>query len=308
MKKQKTTPNAKSIPGLILAIALFTSTAATFAAPSTKLEGSDYLGLADIQQPSSLGGVSLRRLRPWQPPSTYGFVPNKPAIENVTSLAGATQINTAVDATKTAAISPGVFRSVALSMRSFPVATRWASIYRAIVECSDHDDCSRRGSSYSNMVEIARRKGLEEKLSFVNSTINRMIAYKTDNAVYHNVDYWAKPSEVLERRAGDCEDFAILKMTALLSADVPASDMSLVVLQDRKRGFFHAVLAIRTSEGAFILDNLSNIVLKDSELPDYQPLYSFSTDQAWIHGAKAGMPRVADIRGGMAAVSPGEGM
>ena len=57
--------------------------------------------------------------------------------------------------------------------------------------------------------------------------------------VYGKLDYWAKPSEILERRAGDCEDFAILKMAALLRAGIPAQSMSLVVLQDRKRGFFH---------------------------------------------------------------------
>ena len=158
------------------------------------------------------------------------------------------------------------------------------------------------------MVKIAKGKGLEEQLSFVNNTINRMIAYRTDNAVYGGVDYWAKPSEIIDRRAGDCEDFAILKMTALLSAGIPASDMSLVVLQDRKRGFFHAVLAVSTSEGTFILDNLSNIVVRDSELPNYQPLYSISMDRAWIHGAKAGTPRMAGIMGGLATVSPGEGM
>lgn len=294
--------------GLSLAIALVTSTAAAFAAPSAKVEGPGDPGLRDIQQPSSLGGVSLSRLRPWQPGSTYRIALNKPTGEDAATGASASQVGTVLDKIKTAAISPGVFGSVALSMRSFPVAARWAPIYQAIVECSDSDDCSRRSASYSNMVEIAKGKGFKEKLSFVNSTINRMIAYKTDNAVYGSVDYWAKPSETLDRRSGDCEDFAILKMTALLSSGVPAQSMSLVILQDRKRGFFHAVLSISTPAGAYILDNLSNVVLKDSQLPDYLPLYSFSTDRAWIHGARVGMPRVAEIKGGLETVSPGEGM
>ena len=61
------------------------------------------------------------------------------------------------------------------------------------------------------------------------------------------LDYWAKPSEILAHRAGDCEDFAILKMAALLRAGIPAQSMSLVVLQDRRRKFFHAVLSVSTS-------------------------------------------------------------
>ena len=44
----------------------------------------------------------------------------------------------------------------------------------------------------------------------------------------------------------------------------------------------------------------------DSDLPDYVPLYSFSTDRAWIHGSKAGS-QIADIAGGFATVAPGEG-
>ena len=150
-------------------------------------------------------------------------------------------------------------------------------------------------------------KGFSDKLSFVNSSINRVIAYKKDSAVYGKLDYWAKPSEILERRAGDCEDFAILKMTALLRAGVPAQAMSLVVLQDRRRKFFHAVLSVSTGSGTFILDSLSNAVVRDSDLPDYLPLYSFSTDRAWIHGARAGGAQMADIKGGFATVAPGEG-
>ncbi|MGT2467572.1 transglutaminase-like cysteine peptidase (plasmid) [Mesorhizobium atlanticum] len=68
------------------------------------------------------------------------------------------------------------------------------------------------------MIEVVRDKGFYDKLSFVNSTVNRLIAYKKDSLVYGEFDYWAKPLEILDRRAGDCEDFAILKMTALQRA------------------------------------------------------------------------------------------
>ncbi len=97
-------------------------------------------------------------------------------------------------------------------------------------------------------------------------------------------------------------------MTALLRAGIPAQAMSLVVLQDRRRGFFHAVLSVSTGSGTFILDSLNNTVLRDSDLPDYLPLYSFSTDRAWVHGSKPGGARMADIKGGFATVAPGEGL
>ncbi|TIW18213.1 MAG: transglutaminase, partial [Mesorhizobium sp.] len=268
-----------------------------------------------VPAPASLGGVSLARLQSWQPADAYrvsvvagaygpletyppaGFSNGEPA-------PGIDPIQ--VDPIQTGAIIPGVFGSVALSMHNFPVAARWAPVYKAIVGCTAGSPCDRENAAFGEIASIAANKGFRDKLAFVNSSINRLIAYRKDSVVYGKLDYWAKPSEILEHRAGDCEDFAILKMAALLRAGIPAQSMSLVVLQDRRRKFFHAVLSVSTGSGAFILDSLSNNVAIDSDLPDYVPLYSFSTDRAWIHGSKSGS-QIADIAGGFATVAPGEG-
>jgi predicted transglutaminase-like cysteine proteinase len=210
-----------------------------------------------------------------------------------------------LDPIQTAAIIPGVFGSVAISMHNFPAYSRWASVYRAIRACGA--DCDRTSPGFSFIVDVVKNKSFRDKLAFVNSGINQLIAYRKDSATYGKLDYWAEPEETLARRAGDCEDFAILKMTALLQSGIPASSMSLVVLQDRKRGVFHAVLSVSTSSGTFVLDSLDNRVVKDTELPNYVPLYSFSTDRAWVHGTKRGENRVASLKGGLAAIAPGEG-
>ncbi|WP_363228932.1 transglutaminase-like cysteine peptidase [Mesorhizobium sp.] len=259
--------------------------------------------------PASLGGVSLARPLPWQPAGAYRIAEISagyaPAAE-VEALSGA-KADPGIDPIQTAAIIPGVFGSVALSMRNFPVAAHWAPVYKAIVACTAGSACDRKNAVFGEIVDIATKKGFREKLSFINSSINRLIAYKSDMAVYGELDHWATPSEVLEHRAGDCEDYAILKMAALLRAGIPAQSMSLVVLQDRRRKFFHAVVSVSTGSGNFILDSLSNLVLVDTQLPDYVPLYSFSTDRAWIHGSKSGA-QVADVAGGLTTVAPGEGM
>ena len=268
--------------------------------------------LAAVETPPSLGGVSLLRPQPWQPVSAYRigmiFGSYGPVAVHEKRDPSIARDDAGIDPIQTAAIIPGVFGSVALSMRNFPVSARWAPVYKAIVECTAASACERNNGTFAGIVEAARDKRFIDKLSFVNSSINRAIAYKKDSVVYGKLDYWAKPSEILERRAGDCEDFAILKMAALLHAGIPAQSMSLVVLQDRKRGFFHAVLSVSTGSGVFILDSLSNVVSRDSDLPSYVPLYSFSTDRAWIHGAKTGSAQIADIKGGLSTVAPGEGL
>src|SRR5690606_17218388 len=176
-----------------------------------------------------------------------------------------------VDPMQTAAITPGVFGSVAIPMRNFPVSARWTPIYRAISNCAGNG-CGRKSDIFASVVEAVRKKGFLDKLDGVNRSINGLIAYKRDNTVYGKLDHWAKPAEILNRGAGDCEDFAILKMAALLGAGIPAQSMSLVVLQDSRKGVFHAVLSVSTSSGTFILDNVRNHVVKDTSLPSYVPL------------------------------------
>ncbi|TPK92969.1 MULTISPECIES: transglutaminase-like cysteine peptidase [unclassified Mesorhizobium] len=302
MKIQKAAPTGIKV--LLLAIGL-----AAQADPSSASANSGAVqALQKVPAPASLGGVSLARPLPWQSASAYriadvsvGYTPAVPYEAEAHATA-----DPGIDPIQTAAIIPGVFGSVALSMHNFPVAARWAPVYRAIVDCTAGSVCDRESPAFAEIVKIAGDKGFRDKLAFVNSSINRLIAYRKDSVVYGKLDYWAKPSEILEHRAGDCEDFAILKMAALLRAGIPAQSMSLVVLQDRRRKFFHAVLSVSTGSGAFILDSLGNAVLRDSELPDYVPLYSFSTDRAWIHGSKSGA-QVADIAGGFTTVAPGEG-
>lgn len=312
MKKEKSAAGITGLKLLLLAIGIASLPQPSSASAIAADVGRTDALLAAVETPPSLGGVSLLRPQPWQPVSAYRigmiFGSYGPVAVHEKGDPSIAQDDAGIDPIQTAAIIPGVFGSVALSMRNFPVSARWAPVYKAIVECTAASACERNNSIFAGIVEAARDKRFIDKLSFVNSSINRAIAYKKDSVVYGKLDYWAKPSEILERRAGDCEDFAILKMAALLHAGIPAQSMSLVVLQDRKRGFFHAVLSVSTGSGVFILDSLSNVVSRDSDLPSYVPLYSFSTDRAWIHGAKTGSAQIADIKGGLSTVAPGEGL
>jgi len=307
MKIQRADASLSGVTAVLLAIGL-----AGLPNPSSAsaLSGADPAPLA-VAAPSLLGGVSLARSQSWQAAAAYRISSiastYAPAAAPRPSDSSSASASPGVDPIHTAAIIPGVFGSVALSMRNFPVSAHWAPVYKAIVDCTPGSACDRKSPAFSEIINIASKKAFREKIGFVNSSINRLITYKTDMAVYGVTDYWATPSEILEHRAGDCEDYVILKMTALLRAGIPAQSMSFVVLQDRRRKFFHAVLSVSTGSGTFILDSLSNVVALDSDHPDYVPLYSFSTDRAWIHGSKSGA-KVAEIAGGFASIAPGEGL
>nr|WP_245432618.1 transglutaminase-like cysteine peptidase [Mesorhizobium loti] len=261
-----------------------------------------------VQMAEFLGGVSLSKPSAAVASNVYRTVIGSAyslAMQDFTEKRDFADRKPELDPIQTAAIIPGVFGSMAISMKNFPAATRWASVYRSVRNCDKI--CDQTSSGYAFIIKAVKDKSFTDKLTFVNSGVNQLIAYRKDEATYGKLDYWATPEETLTRRSGDCEDFAILKMAALLEAGVPATSMSLVVLQDKKRNVFHAVLSVSTSTGTFILDSLSNKVVMDSALPNYVPLYSFSTERAWVHGAKTGESRVASLKGGLSDIAPGEG-
>ena len=280
----------------VLAIGLFCSTAiaASAAAPSRpeSLEQPAFLGGLRIAERSVMAEMPVVAFRAYDAEAISRYL-----LEDAAP---------GVDPVQTAAIIPGVFRSVAIPMKNFPVSARWAPIYRAISGCAGNA-CGSKNEGFAKIVVSARQEGFLAKLDRVNRGVNGLIAYKRDKVVYGSLDRWAKPAEILKRGAGDCEDFAILKMAALVDAGIPAQSMSLVVLQDTQKGVFHAILSVATGSGTFILDNVRNVVVKDTSLPSYVPLYSFSTDRAWIHGSKTGSVQLASTKGGIASIAPGEG-
>jgi predicted transglutaminase-like cysteine proteinase len=212
-----------------------------------------------------------------------------------------------VDPIETGAIVAGVFHSVAIPIHSFPVSGRWAHVMQDISECAAAASCAGKDQLLARISEASAGKRLIDKVEIVNTMVNNTIRYRADQSLYGKLDYWATPSEILANKSGDCEDFAILKMTALIRIGVPANSLSLVVLRDNGRGVFHAVLAVTTSAGSFILDNVRPKVAMDTDLPNYQPLYSLSGSRAWIHGTKlSNQPVTAEVSD-FKAIAPGEG-
>ncbi|CTQ54443.1 hypothetical protein LP7551_02976 [Roseibium album] len=145
-------------------------------------------------------------------------------------------------------------------------------------------DCHERATILKSFPQMVDNGSFFAKLQKANQLVNETIRYQEDVVTYRRLDYWASSDEITQRGAGDCEDFAIMKYGLLLQAGVPASSMSLVVLKDLDRNLFHAVLAVSTNKGHFILDNVVDRVYKDHEVSHYQPLFSFSKDRSWLHG------------------------
>ncbi|WP_216665498.1 transglutaminase-like cysteine peptidase [Pseudoruegeria sp. HB172150] len=92
-----------------------------------------------------------------------------------------------------------------------------------------------------------------ERVSFINKQVNRETREISDQRQYRIADRWSLPTRI----GGDCEDFAIKKKYALISAGFPPESLLIATVLDG-RSQPHAVLLVRTEAGDFILDNLNN--------------------------------------------------
>ena len=97
--------------------------------------------------------------------------------------------------------------------------------------------------------QVTMTPNLMAVLKQVNGRVNSAITPKRDTA-----DIWE-----LNPTSGDCEDYVLSKRAALIRKGVSAGALRIAYTHTR-RGEPHAVLVVRTSEGDYVLDNLTNTV------------------------------------------------
>ncbi|MEP7296058.1 MAG: transglutaminase-like cysteine peptidase [Burkholderiales bacterium] len=136
----------------------------------------------------------------------------------------------------------------------------------------------------------------------INQTLNHRIVFAEDALNGGRADHWATPGELLSRGAGDCEDYAIAKYFALLSAGLPAAQLRIAHVMVLMGGTgdvwrSHMVLAYLPSAtipgGELILDNLLDDIRPLAERPDLRVLISFDTVGVWAALDRGEPPREA---------------
>lgn len=146
---------------------------------------------------------------------------------------------------------------------------------RRIAACrDDRAHCTdRAASTFLNIVDTARDHDGLARLGAVNRAVNLAIRPMSDLANYGEVDVWSSPLATLANGSGDCEDYAIAKMAALKAAGVPSQDLRLVILREKARDEDHAVLAVRLGARWVVLDNRMLVMLSDTEVANYRPVF-----------------------------------
>lgn len=137
------------------------------------------------------------------------------------------------------------------------------------------------GTTWAKLKEKAENLDTMGKLRLINEFWNRQ-PYREDIQNWQKEDYWAIPAQFI-RKSGDCEDYAIAKYFTLKELGIDPASMRIVVLRDTIRNLAHAVLAVYVNGNAYILDNVSNIILPHSRIRNYRPQFSVNEFGRWTH-------------------------
>jgi predicted transglutaminase-like cysteine proteinase len=119
-------------------------------------------------------------------------------------------------------------------------------------------------STLKKIVEEALQNQGKALLGHLNRSINLMIKPSPSD--------WTGPLQAITMRNGDCKSYSIAKYAAARVAGISPDHIRLVIVHNRRHNEDHMVAAVYQDEEWIILDNLTNLLLRDSEKRDYEPL------------------------------------
>lgn len=132
-------------------------------------------------------------------------------------------------------------------------------------EClqSKDDPCPLIPALLQKLDELRPYRG-EALLGHLNISINLMIKPAPAD--------WVGPLEAITMRNGDCKSYSLAKYAAVQEVGISPDYVRLVIVRQQARREDHMVVAVYQDGEWFILDNLTNVLDRDWQKTDYQPL------------------------------------
>jgi predicted transglutaminase-like cysteine proteinase len=150
-------------------------------------------------------------------------------------------------------------------------------------------------SRWLELVDKAPQLDEMALLHAVNAFFNSF-PYVADAENYGVEDRWPSMADFSSRRAGDCKAKALAKYFALRTLGVDDDRMRIVLAYMPKRKLDHAMLAVASSRGVVILDNIarpSGMLLPPETLgAEYVPLFKFNETGRWTFRQDRNQARV----------------
>lgn len=176
---------------------------------------------------------------------------------------------------------PSLFDTAEKRSSNLKAFTKWTSMFKRFDRELQNSADLAIIRDWQNDLRKFEGQSLKQMASSVNDLMNKK-RYIVDSKNYGQSDYWATPVEFL-KRGGDCEDFAIVKYTALRALGVPEERMRVAIVHDKQKNIPHAVLIVYTEQGPYILDNQEKKLVSADGVGRYRPIFSINRTAWWLH-------------------------
>jgi predicted transglutaminase-like cysteine proteinase len=149
---------------------------------------------------------------------------------------------------------------------------------------------------WKNLMDNGKTWTEPEKLKRVNDFFNQNIEFVDDILLWQKNDYWATPTEVLAKGAGDCEDYSIAKYFSLVEMGVDENKLRITYVKALQLNQAHMVLTYFESAHSvpLVLDNLKPAIVPATQRQDLLPVYSFNGSGLWLAKNKGSGQHVGD--------------
>lgn len=123
------------------------------------------------------------------------------------------------------------------------------------------------------------------QLQTLNAQVNWALSYREDGGK----DYWQTPEETELVKAGDCEDYAILKLAKLreMGMNWDSLRLSYGVYFVGRVTQAHVVALARVGREWYVLDSLGDLVVPLRNKTAYREKFSFNPYGIWVGKRKA---------------------
>ncbi len=174
------------------------------------------------------------------------------------------------------------------------LAVKWQTMQHRVAEdesrlglCrAEIATCSDGELRFEAIVAAGRLREGRARIGEINRAVNLAIRPVSDERRFGVADRWSSPLETMSDGAGDCEDYAILKLLALKEAGVASGDLKLLIVHDPVTRTDHAVASARLEGRWLLLDN-RRFALVDLEFMQYRLLAELDSGAEGVRHAAA---------------------
>lgn len=125
-----------------------------------------------------------------------------------------------------------------------PFVMQWMSALGKHNFLMQNDQNAELFRDWCRQLDDLRGKSIEEKAIGVDQYVDNFITYTHDAPNYGALEFFASPLETIDKKRGDCDDYAILKYFALRYLDVPAERLFISVVGSESTDPNHATLLV----------------------------------------------------------------